>query len=84
MGKFGAALTGVLIGGAVALVYAYLFGPAPETSYDDHYRSRLDDALQQGQRAAEETEIELRGRYQQLRTNALAKPPSLTDDSAAA
>lgn len=76
MGKWGAALAGVLVGSAVALVYAYLLGPAPETTYDENYRSRLDDAVEQGRLAATEKEGELRGRYLELRNNALTKPPS--------
>jgi len=82
MSKWGAALTGALVGGAVAVVYVWLFGPAPGTTHDEHYRSRLDDALEQGQRAASETEAQLRNRYAQLRQRKPPAPPPASDAAA--
>jgi gas vesicle protein len=75
MSKWGAALAGALVGGAVAFVYGYLFGPAPGTSYTSGYRSRLDDALEQGQLAAAEKEQALRSRYVQIRSTGVSTTP---------
>lgn len=79
MGKVGMALVGALVGAGVVALYGWLLGPAPETTRDAKYRSRLDDALEQGQRAATAKELELRSRYAQLRAGA-ATPPAPTGE----
>lgn len=71
--RWGALLVGTAVGALAALTVAYLFGPAPDAPYDSGYRSRLDDALDQGQAAAEAKEAELRSRYGQLRAGAPGK-----------
>jgi gas vesicle protein len=65
MGKLSNFLIGGLLGAAVGLIINYLFGPATGTEFTARYRSRLDQALEDGQRAADEQEAKLR---QQLAT----------------
>lgn len=60
-------LIGAAIGGAVAIALNYFFGPAPDTTYDANYRSRLDFALDEGRRAAADRENELRRQMTELR-----------------
>lgn len=60
-------LVGALVGAAVAATLNYFFGPAPGTTYDANYRSRLDFALDEGRRAAAEREQELRRQLTELR-----------------
>jgi hypothetical protein len=67
MSKTRAALFGGIVGTVAALAVAYLFGPAPDTTYDASYRSRLDDALDEGRKAAQEHEERLIQQYKGLR-----------------
>lgn len=60
MGKLSNFLIGIALGGAVGVVINYLFGPATGTEFNQNYRSRLDQALEEGQHAADEHEAELR------------------------
>jgi gas vesicle protein len=60
MGKFSNFLIGATLGAVVGLVVNYLFGPATDTEFNQNYRSRLDKALEEGQRAADEHEANLR------------------------
>ncbi|GIK71763.1 MAG: hypothetical protein BroJett021_07510 [Chloroflexota bacterium] len=60
-------LVGALVGAAVAAALNYFLGPAPGTTYDANYRSRLDFALDEGRRAAAEREQELRRQLTELR-----------------
>jgi len=60
MGKFSNFMIGVAIGVASGLVVNYLFGPANDAEDDGSYQSRLDQALEEGRRAAQEKEAELR------------------------
>lgn len=60
MGKLSNFLIGTALGAAVGLIINYLFGPANDTEFNQNYRSRLDRALEEGQRAADEHEAELR------------------------
>lgn len=53
-------LIGAALGAAAGTVLNYLLGPADDTTYDANYRSRLDFAFEEGRRAAEEKEGELR------------------------
>lgn len=69
MGRVLSFLLGATIGMAAATVVTYLFGPARNTNFNQHYRSRWDQALADGRQAADEHEAALR---QQL---AAAKQP---------
>ena len=60
-------LLGAAIGAGIAVALNYFLGPAPGTTYDANYRSRLDFALDEGQRAAREREDELRQQIIQMR-----------------
>lgn len=67
MGKISSAIIGAVVGTAVGFVVNYLFGPANETTFDKNYQSRLDKALEEGKRAAEEHELELRRQLTQAK-----------------
>lgn len=71
-------LLGAAIGAGIAMALNYFLGPAPGTTYDANYRSRLDFALDEGRRAALEREQELRQQIIQMRRSA----GSLTDGAA--
>lgn len=71
-------LLGAAIGAGIAVALNYFLGPAPGTTYDANYRSRLDFALDEGRRAALEREQELRQQIVQMRRSA----GSLTDGAA--
>jgi gas vesicle protein len=60
MGKVSNFLIGAALGVAVGLVINYLFAPAPGTEFNKSYRSRLDQAIEEGKKAAEDHERELR------------------------
>lgn len=64
MGKSINFVAGFLAGLAAAGVFHYLFGPARGTTYDQQYRSRLDWALEEGEKAAQAQEAELRRAYE--------------------
>lgn len=53
-------LAGAAIGAAAGFAYDYLFAPAREARMDETYRSRLDWALEEGEKAADLREQELR------------------------
>lgn len=65
MGKMSNFLTGAAVGAVAALVVSYVFGPSNDATYDEHYQSRLDKALADGQRAADEREAELRRQFEE-------------------
>lgn len=67
MGKGMYLLLGAALGAAVAYSINYFFGPTDAATYDEKYRSRLDYALEEGQRAATAREIEMRTQLQTLR-----------------
>jgi hypothetical protein len=73
MGKSGYLLLGAAFGAAVAFTINYFFGPTDAATYDAQYRSRLDYALDEGQRAAAARETQLRGELQALRLPAAAQ-----------
>lgn len=77
MGRTSSFIVGTTIGVVMATVVTYLFGPARETSFDQTYRSRWDQALADGKQAALEHETLLR---QQLAVAKQARP-SLPDGS---
>ncbi|BAL98060.1 MULTISPECIES: hypothetical protein [Caldilinea] len=60
-------LIGAAAGAALAAALHYFLGPAPGTTYDANYRSRLDFALEEGRRAAAAREQELRQQLADLR-----------------
>jgi gas vesicle protein len=64
MGRVSNFIIGAALGAAVGLVINYLFGPATSVEFNGKYRSRLDQALEDGQRAAEEHEAELRRQFE--------------------
>jgi uncharacterized membrane protein YgaE (UPF0421/DUF939 family) len=65
MGKTSNFLIGAAVGVVTALVVNYVFGPSNETTYDEYYQSRLDKALTDGKRAADEREAELRRQFEE-------------------
>ncbi len=60
-------LVGAVLGAAVAAALNYLLGPAPGTTYDANYRSRLDFAFDEGRRAAADREQTMRQQLIDLR-----------------
>lgn len=60
MGRVLSFLLGATIGVLAATVATYLFGPARNTTFDQQYRSRWDQALADGKQAADEHEAALR------------------------
>ncbi len=75
MGRLLSFFLGAAVGVLAATVVTYLFGPAHNTTFDQHYRSRWDQALADGRQAAEEHEAALR---QQLATAKQSTPPHST------
>jgi hypothetical protein len=75
MGRLVSFLLGATVGVLAATVLTYLFGPAGNTTFDQHYRSRWDQALADGRQAAAEHEAALR---QQLAAAKQAPPSQST------
>lgn len=73
MGRVLSFLIGATVGVFAATVLTYLFGPARNTSFDQQYRSRWDQALADGRQAAAEHEAALR---QQLAAAKQSPPQS--------
>jgi gas vesicle protein len=67
MGLFARFLIGAVVGAAAGFAVAYLFGPTPGTTYDANYRSRLDRALEEGDKAAAEYEADLRRQLEEAK-----------------
>ncbi len=63
MGKFSNFIIGSLVGTAAGVAISYLFAPSQGTTFDENYRSRWDWALEEGQKAADERERELRRQF---------------------
>ena len=76
MGKTSYLLIGALVGAAAGAVVNYLFGPAQATTFDQGYRSRLDFALEEGERAADAREAELRRHFDDARRARPQLPPA--------
>lgn len=75
MNKWGyVAIAGVL-GATAGAIYNYLFAPAPETTFDGSYRSRLDWALAEGEKAAAQRELELRAEFEAAKVSPPPLPP---------
>lgn len=76
MNKWGYVAIAGLIGATAAAVYNYLFAPAPATSFDGSYQSRLDWALAEGERAAALRELEMRAQFEEAKLLPPPPPPS--------
>lgn len=76
MGKTGFLLVGAAVGAAVGVVFNYVFGPTDGARYDESYRSRWDKALEDGDRAADEREAEMRRRFEAAKRPRPAAPNS--------
>ena len=63
MGKTGFLLVGAAVGAAVGVVFNYVFGPPNDAKFNAAYRSRWDQALEDGERAADEREAEMRRQF---------------------
>jgi hypothetical protein len=55
---------GAIVGAAASALVGYVFAPARNTSFDRSYRSRMDRALAEGNKAAAEREAELRREFE--------------------
>jgi hypothetical protein len=66
---------GALIGAATGAVASYIFGPAQNTTFDENYHSRVDWALEEGERAAAEREAELRLHFSRLKAGEVRSLP---------
>ncbi|MBX2998434.1 MAG: hypothetical protein KF893_07970 [Caldilineaceae bacterium] len=55
---------GTIVGAAAGALVGYIFAPARNTSFDKSYRSRMDKALAEGNKAAAEREAELRREFE--------------------
>jgi hypothetical protein len=67
MGKVSNLVIGVALGTAVGIVINYLFGPARDTPSNEQYRSRWDQAIEDGKQAAAEREAELRREFSETK-----------------
>lgn len=56
---------GAIVGAAAGALVGYIVAPSRNTSFDRSYRSRLDKALAEGNKAAAEREAELRRDFEQ-------------------
>jgi hypothetical protein len=73
--KWGYIAIASLVGAAAAAVYNYLFAPAPATTFDGSYQSRLDWALAEGEKAAALRELELRSEFEAAKVEPPPLPP---------
>ena len=74
MNRWGYFAIAGIVGAAAGAICNYLFAPAPETTFDASYQSRLDWALAEGEKAAAQRELELRAEFE----TAKRTPPALT------
>jgi len=63
MGKLSNIVIGLALGAGIGVVINYLFGPVREAEFNPHYRSRWDQAIEEGQQAAADHEAELRRQF---------------------
>jgi gas vesicle protein len=80
MGKTSNFIIGALLGAAAGVAVSYLFGPANNTTYDKHYQSRLDKALSDGRRAADDAEADLRRQFEAGRLPKAQRPSTAPFD----
>jgi hypothetical protein len=78
MGRTSFFLIGAVVGAAVGLAIDYVFGPTKDALFDERYRSRWDHALEEGERAADEREAELRRQFTAAKRS---RPRSSADDA---
>ena len=64
MNKWGYIAIAGAIGVAASALYNYLYAPAPETTFDGSYQSRLDWAMAEGEKAAAQRALELRAEFE--------------------
>lgn len=76
MGKRENFVVGAIVGTALGAVIGYIFGPAQGAVSDPTYRSRLDRALEEGERAEEARRIELEREFE--RAKRVRRPGSQT------
>jgi gas vesicle protein len=69
MGKMVNFLIGAALGAAVGVIINYVFGPSTGSEFNQNYRSRLDKALEEGDRAAQEHEAEMRRQLEAAKRN---------------
>ena len=83
MNKWGYFAIAGIVGAAAGAIYNYLFAPAPETTFDGSYQSRLDWALAEGEKAAALRELELRAEFEAAKKSILTLPlpPSIPGHS---
>lgn len=83
MNRWGYFAIAGIVGAAAGAIYNYLFAPAPETTFDASYQSRLDWALAEGEKAAAQRELELRAEFEAAKRTPPALPlsPSTPDKS---
>ena len=74
MNRWGYIAIAGIVGAAAASVYNYLFAPAPATTFDGTYQSRLDWAIAEGDKAAALREQELRAEFEATKN---PRPPLL-------
>jgi gas vesicle protein len=63
MNKAGNFVFGAIIGAALGLLAGYVFAPAQDADFERNYRSRLDEALEEGRKASVQREAELRRQF---------------------
>jgi hypothetical protein len=78
MSRAGFFLIGAAVGTAVGIVINYVFGPTDDTEYNAAYRSRWDQAVEDGDRAADEREVEMRRQFSAAKT---ARPKAPKNDA---
>ena len=76
-------LVGAIAGAAVGYAVNYFFSPAKDTTFDASYRSRLDWALDEGDKAAAAREIELRLQFEQAKRGIRQLPDNLNPNTRA-
>jgi hypothetical protein len=74
MNRWGYVAIAGVIGAAAGVIYNYLFAPAPETTFDGSYQSRLDWALAEGEKAAALREVELRAEFEAAKATQRSLP----------
>ena len=74
MGKLVSFVAGTAVGLAASAVFLYLFAPARGTTFDEKYRSRLDWALEEGEKAAAEKELALRLEFEAAKQSKPSPP----------
>lgn len=74
MRKWVSLLAGTAVGALIGMTVSYLFGAASGTTYDERYRSRWDQALEDGRQAATAHELVLRQQLEAAKQSKAALP----------